>query len=399
MKIFWGFLLFIILALGSGYLYLTQTFPQTDPLLAGKYYIEKIMNPRPKFDKHVLGFMPYWRTDDIPLLKPQLLSEINYFSLTAGYDGHLEKVVDGETNPGWRGWQTQEVKDLITKSRIMDTDFTVTIAALNNDRIESILDSKEAQTTLINEIIELVKTDTLSGVNIDFEYFGEPDPSYRPIFTKFSKTLSAKLKKEVPNSHLSLSIMPLAAREKDLYEFDKLSPIYDRFLGMSYDFYGEHSVIAGPISPMHGFKDNKFFFDVETMYKDYVKVLPKEKIIMGVPYYGWDWAVEDGKTINSLTYPADHVDNYAAVISYARGREEKLLNPKQCTWDQYAEETWCWYTHDGIDHQVWLADNKSVAARFDFASKQKLGGIGIWVLGYDKDYPDLWNMIKDTFSK
>ena len=113
---------------------------------------------------------------------------------------------------------------------------------------------------------------------------------------------------------------------------------------------------------------------------------------------GWDWAVEDGKKINSLTYPSNHKNNYAAVISYARAREEKLLKPKQCTWDEYAQETWCWYTKGGVSHQVWLADNKSVAARFDYANKQNFGGIGIWVLGYDKNYPDLWEMIEKKFT-
>lgn len=398
-KIFLSVLLLIILAGIGFYFYLSQTYPNTSPLLTSTYYIESQMNPRPKFIKHVMGFLPYWRIDDIGNIRPNLLSEINYFSITAGPDGHLEKVVNGETDPGWKGWQKQEVKDFITRTHINGADFTVTIAALNNARIESILDSEDAQTTLINEIIELVKTNKLDGVNVDFEYFGEPEEVYRTAFTQFSKNLATQLKTKVPGSELTLSLMPLAGRENGIYEFAKLAPLFDRFLGMSYDFYGENSDIAGPISPMKGFKENKIFFDMETMYEDFAKVLPKEKIIMGVPYYGWDWAVEDGKSINSATLPKDDPDSYAAVISYARAREEKLLKPKQCIWDEFALETWCWYTKNGIDHQVWLADNKSIATRFDFANKQNFGGIGIWVLGFDKNYPDLWEMIGQKFTK
>ena len=135
-------------------------------------------------------------------------------------------------------------------------------------------------------------------------------------------------------------------------------------------------------------------------WEDYAKVLPKEKLLMGVPYYGWERAVEDGKTHLSNTLPEDDPDNYSSVISYGRAREDKEINKKQCKWDEYAQETWCWYKEkeSGADYQVWLSDNRSVQTRYDFANKQNLGGIAIWTLGYDKDYPDLWDMIKSKFT-
>jgi spore germination protein len=169
---------------------------------------------------------------------------------------------------------------------------------------------------------------------------------------------------------------------------------------MSYDYYGISSDIAGPIAPMKGFKENKYFFDVTTTYEDYLKQIPKNKIVMGVPYYGWDWAVKDGATITSRTFPSDNPNNYAAVLSYARMREDKDLNRKQCQWDDFAEENWCWYTDQktGIDHQVWFEDAKSLGVKYDYANKQDFSGIAIWVLGYDKDYPDLWNLMKEKFS-
>jgi spore germination protein len=389
-----------IIASGGFYLYLSKTYPNLSPLLTSRYYFESLMHPHVKLDKHVMGFLPYWRLDDTQYIKPELLSEINYFSLDVDSDGKIKTIVNGETDPGYNGWQTQAVKKMAAKAHITGTDFTVTIAALNNGVIESVLTSPTAQTTLTSQIVDLVKTNNLNGITIDFEYSGIPDAQYRQKFTTFSKELVTKLKNDTPTAKISLSVMPLAARNDDLFDFAKLAPIYDRFIGMSYDFYGEHSDIAGPIAPMRGFKDNKYFFDVETMYEDLTKNIPKEKIIMGIPYYGWDWAVTDGKKINSSTLSSDDPDSYAAVISYARAKEDKNLKSKQCTWDEYALETWCWYTDkNNIDHQVWLADGKTIQTRFDYANKQKFGGIGIWVLGYDKDYPDLWEMIGKKFIK
>ncbi len=394
-------LLIILIILGIGfYYYLSKTHPTTSPAITGMYYLESITQPHAKLDKHVLGFLPYWRLDDIQHIRPNLLSEINYFSLTVGNDGKLAKVVNGETDPGWRSWESEKVKNLMTRAKIMGTDVTVTVAALDNQLIVDVLDSDTAQDNLIADIVAEVKDKNLQGINIDFEYFGEPDAYYRESFTAFSKKLRTAIDKEAPATALSLSIMPLSARENDLFDFPKLVPLYDRFIGMSYDYYGAGSDIAGPVAPMKGFKEGKYFFDVETTYEDYRQYIPAEKLVMGVPYYGWERAVEDGKTINGLTFPSASEDNYAAVISYARARESQDIKKNQCKWDDVAQETWCWFkdANSGTDRQVWIADNRSVGIRFDYANKQNLGGIAIWTLGYDKQYADLWDMISNKFT-
>lgn len=392
-------LLLFILGAGLTY-YLSKTYPTVSPFITDQYFIESLIYPHKKLDKHVMGFLPYWRLDDLQYIRPQLLSEINYFSLTAGSDGHIVKVVNGETDPGWNAWQSDEVKNFMIRSQIIGADFSVTIAALDNNLITNILDSDKAQQNLIDDVIVEIKERKLKGINIDFEYFGEPDAEYRTAFTQFSKQLKTTIDKEAPGTELSLSIMPLAARQEDLFEFTELASVYDRFIGMSYEYYGSSADISGPVAPMKGFKEGTYFFDVETTYEDYIAVLPKEKIVMGVPYYGWERAVLEAKTKNSLTYAADNENNYSAVISYARGRESGDIKKNQCQWDELAQETWCWFTDktSGAARQVWLADNKSVDIRLSYAKQQNLGGIAIWTLGYDKQYSDLWDIVSEKFA-
>jgi spore germination protein YaaH len=398
------YLLLIILVVGISvagmWFYLKQTYPQTPTQQSLVYFFDHMIHPHAKLNTHVMGFLPYWRIDDASSIRPELLSEVNYFSISPDADGTIRKETNGQTEPGWRAWNTQEVKDLQTKTQIAGTQFTLTLVTHENDVIESILDSSEAQDTLIKELLTEVKARKLDGVNIDFEYFGEPDQDFAQAFTIFSQKLAKKFKQEVPDASLSLSIMPRAARDASLFEFAKISPFYDHFIGMSYDYYGISSDIAGPIAPMSGYKTKKYFFDVETTYEDYAKYLPKKKLIMGVPYYGWDWPVVDGKTINSRTLSAADTTEEPAVISYARMRTAKEIKKNQCSWDSIAKETWCWYIDDeGINHQVWIADNKSVDTRFTYANKEKLGGVGIWVLTYDKGYNDLWALIQKQFTK
>lgn len=381
------------------YAYVMQTYPEVKPLTATGYFAEHLIHPHTKLSKHILGFLPYWQLDAVSSIRPEDLSEVNYFGLSPDYDGTLLKETNGETEPGWNNWNKQEIKNFMTKAKIMGAKTTITISALQNDLIESILESPKNQQTLISAIVDQVKERKLDGVNIDFEYSGNVDSQYVIAFTSFSEKLKSALKKENPNAELSLSIMPLAASQNDLYAFSKLVPTYDHFIGMSYDYYGQNAQISGPTAPMYGFKQGKYFFDVSTTYEDYLEFIPKDKLLMGVPYYGWERTVRDGKMPNSKTYPAASANNYSAIISYARAREDKDLVKNQCQWDSLAEETWCWFTNkqSGLDHQAWLADDKSVQARFDFANKQNLAGIAIWTLGQDKGYSNLWNKITATF--
>lgn len=359
-----------------------------------------LVHPHANLDKHVMGFLPYWRVEDSKYIRPELLSEINYFGLTVDADGQIIKLTNPtQSDPGWREWTTQSMKDFLTQARISGSEVSVTIISQQNDVIEAILDSSNAQTTLISQITDQIKTNHLNGINIDFEYSGEADDDYKNKFTTFAKHLHETMQKETPHAKLSLSIMPLAARQKDLFDFPKLAPLFDHFIGMSYDYYGISADVSGPGAPMKGFKENKYFFDVQTTYQDYLKYLPKEKIIMGIPYYGWDRAVIDGKTIMSKTFSASDPNNYAAVNSYSRMRDETDFKPDRCTWDNLAQSSWCQYSKDGIDHQVWIEDTKSLGIKYDFANKNDLAGIGIWTLGYDKNYPDLWNLIKEKFGR
>lgn len=388
----------LLIVSAAAWMYFSTRYPETSPLKSTKYFAESLIHPHSNLNKYVLGFLPYWNLNDIQYIRPNDLSEMNYFSLSVNPDGHIATVANGQADPGWNGWQKQATKDFITKSHIMGAKVTITIAAQENDIIESVLNSNTAQENLISDIMKQIKERDLDGVNVDFEYTGQPDAVYQQEFTYFSKKLESQLKQQNPNTMLSLSILPISGQQTGLYNFPQLAPMYDHFIGMSYDYYAQNSSVAGPAAPMNGFTQGKYYFDVATTYDYFLKYLPKNKLLMGIPYYGWEWTVAKGSTIDSTTLSSD-TSSYAAIISYARYREDTDIKQNQCQWDNASEETWCWFTDKttGIDHQVWPMDNRAIQTRFDYTNSQNFGGVAIWTLGLDKNYPDLWNMIQKTF--
>ena len=49
-------------------------------------------------------------------------------------------------------------------------------------------------------------------------------------------------------------------------------------------------------------------------------------------------------------------------------------------------------------NQTWYDDSLSISKKYDLALSKNLGGIGIWALGYDEGYDELWNLLKNKMA-
>ncbi len=393
------FITMVLVLLGL-WIELQARYPTTSPLNTLSYIVYSKQHLHIPMSKQTIAFLPYWKLSDAKYTRFDLLSDISYFSLTIDEKGNFIQKKENHSEPGWQAWNSQTVKDLIAKTQITGNTFSLTLANQKNKTIETFLQDKTAQQHLINNTLKQITSRHLNGVTLDFEYEGQPDGTYSNAFTQFASNFATTLHKKAPGVRLNLTLLPLSGREKGLFDLPAIVPLFDRFIGMSYDYYALGSDVAGPIAPMNGFKENKFFFDVTTTYEDYMKYIPKEKIVMGIPYYGYDWAVTDGKKIQSATFPQSDPNNYVAAISYAKVKDDTDIKQDQCMWDDYAKEPWCWYTDSHqVDHQVWFENNESIKIKYRFARQSNFAGVAIWTLGYDKNYPDLWNVMKSTLKK
>jgi len=49
-------------------------------------------------------------------------------------------------------------------------------------------------------------------------------------------------------------------------------------------------------------------------------------------------------------------------------------------------------------HQVWYEDSSSLAYKYDWIKEKKIGGIGIWALGFDNGHSELWKLLAEKFA-
>ncbi|MDE2590104.1 MAG: hypothetical protein KGL95_10625, partial [Patescibacteria group bacterium] len=153
-------ILWTILAIGVIFtgicIVLYYMYPTTSPLTAISDYYYAYTHPHKSMTKSVVAFLPYWRITDTKYAHYDELSEIIYFSLTVDGDGNLVKIIGNETEPGWRWWQTDNIRDIIAKTQISGGKFSITISNLQNKTIEQFLSSTQAQDRLSNNIRQLL---------------------------------------------------------------------------------------------------------------------------------------------------------------------------------------------------------------------------------------------------
>lgn len=221
------------------------------------------------------------------------------------------------------------------------------------------------RSAVIARIVRLVEERGYSGMHIDFEAVNASDA---PHLTAFMRELAAQLR---PRG--KLVTQAVVARTSDTpttwggaYDYPALAEVNDYIVVMAYDFHYAGGS-PGPVAP---------YTWVQRVVSYLTTRVPREKLILGIPLYGYDWNVTAGPPARSVRY--DQV-------------RELLRRPGATSgYDETEKEAWIRYTDDqGQQHEVWHADARSVAARVDLALDRGLAGVALWRLGHED--PAVWD--------
>lgn len=116
-----------------------------------------------------------------------------------------------------------------------------------------------------------------------------------------------------------------------------------------------------------------------------VTEIPRNKIMMGIPLYGYDWTlpyVPGGQWARSIS-PQEAIGlalRYNTSIEYDYAAQAPFFN--------YIDE-------EGRYHIVWFEDARSIQAKFNLVKELGIRGFFYWVLG--RDSPQNWLLIEDNF--
>jgi cellulose synthase/poly-beta-1,6-N-acetylglucosamine synthase-like glycosyltransferase/peptidoglycan/xylan/chitin deacetylase (PgdA/CDA1 family)/spore germination protein YaaH len=181
-----------------------------------------------------------------------------------------------------------------------------------------------------NELMEFLATDQYKGITLDIEAF--PDES-RGDF----RTLVEELAGDLHAKGLKLYV---AVAVNDKGDYAALANASDGLILMNYDQHypgGEPGSVAG---------QDWFVQNLE----DALKVAPKEKIIVAVANYGYDWAMKPGQKKGT---PPEAVHNVSAQEAWTEASESET----DINFDDDAMNPHFAYSDENnIRHDVWYLD-------------------------------------------
>ncbi|MBE0644549.1 MAG: hypothetical protein IH600_10760 [Bacteroidetes bacterium] len=320
---------------------------------------------------HVVhGYHPYWISDAAAdNYRWDLLTHLAYFSYEVD-------AASGEAVT-IRNWRTTTVIDR-AKAAGVKVLLTVTNFGAANNR--TLLSNAQSRDVLITRLIALLQERGGSGVNIDFE--SVPGDQRENLVTFFAQ-LRAGLDAAIPDAVISVAAP--AVDWNAAWDVAALASSIDLFFVMCYDYSWSSSSNAGPVAPIRGMN-----YNVERTLRWYLdQGVPPARLLMGVPYYGYDWPVIDG-TAGAATTGTGTARTYSAVAASLPNRtrqwSETFLNP----WIAYESGSW---------QQLWYDDAESLEYKYQLVKDLGIAGVGMWALGYDADLPELWNLIERMFTR
>lgn len=338
--------------------------------------------------KIVYGFLPYWNLNDVALQKE--LTHLSYFSLTMGADGSLLTTIDNGGEPGFAKFKSDTFLELANQFKTKGGSIELVLSQFNAGDIQAFLASKKAHQKLISSLDSMLLAYPVSGINIDIELNGSATARDRDNLTAFMTTLREHLNTKYDHVQLSIDVYASAASGNHLWDIAKLADQVDYIIIMAYDFHRRTSPQAGPVAPLFG--GNKLWdSDINTHLKDFLRVAPSSKLLLGVPFYGYEWQTTS-RSAQSHTFPdSGSTASYKRVIELLNKREELKVEEH---WNEDALSPYLSYLQNGQIYVIYYENSRSLSYKLDYVNQLNLGGIAIWALGYEGDSRELWDIIE-----
>lgn len=244
-----------------------------------------------------------------------------------------------------------------------------------NELATEFLNNEQLQDQILTTAIRIMKEKGFLGIDFDIEYVGGRN---REAYNRFLRKARDRLKAE--NFFISSALAPKLSAEQTgvLYEghdYQAQGEIVDFIFFMTYE-WGWSGGPPMAVSPIN---------EVRRVMNYAVSVVPRNKIMMGIPLYGYDW-----------TLPYVPGGPFARSISPQEAIQLAVRYNASIQYDVRLQAPFFYYTDNrGRQHVVWFEDARSIQAKFDLVKQLGIRGFFYWVLG--RGFPQNWLLVQDNF--
>lgn len=295
---------------------------------------------------------PYIREDVLEQTLPYL-SEIRVFSYGFTGTGELIPPGFGDDSRLINEAMQFKVRPILTLTPIgMNGNF-------DNRLINALVNSEQSIDNLIQNLLELMEEKGYEGVDIDFEY---TLPADKDAYSRFVSRVADAMRANGYQTSVALAPKTSSNQRGILYEgmdYAALGEAADHVLLMTYEWgytYGPPMAVA----PLN---------QVRRVVEYALTQIPAAKIDLGIPNYGYDWPLP----FVMGTTAADSISNIRAV-------ELAVEHGAEIFYNEVAQSPYFNYTYEGVAHEVWFEDVRSLQGKFDLIKQYGLRGCGYWTI-------------------
>ncbi|MDQ7094827.1 glycosyl hydrolase family 18 protein [Desulfosporosinus sp. PR] len=317
--------------------------------------------PKLVLTKSVGGWVPSWlQTQAFRSVQnhPDIFSNLSPFWYEVESSGEIIKYTGAEDNSLLSFARTHAIKL-----------FPLISNAFSSEQISAVLNDPLIRRNHVANIVKLLSQLNYDGIDINYENLFVKDKEVFVIFLQELKTALSPIGKQlIVTVHAKTDpVGDWTGAEAHDYIGIGQTADFVRIMGYDFHWFGGE---PGPIAPADWI-DNVLAYAVST--------IPKSKIVLGLPTYGYDWPLgQEGKGI-TYSYAVSTAKRYNAPIT-----EDAQQGPHFT------------YTADGVAHEVWFIDANSFAALLDLVNHYDLNGIVIWYLGAED--PKIYDVIQAKFK-
>ena len=257
------------------------------------------------------------------------------------------------------------------------------VALMHQLDLHKLLTTQAAKSAFIDTLITESKKNGYSGFQIDFENVNWTD---RDLLSTFVAETAAALHKE----HLQLTIATvpnapgfpgksgfshwLYANWRGSFDLKALAQSADLICLMTYD-QNTRWTMPGPVAGYPWTLDNVNYA---------LQFVPREKLSMGIPLYGYHWFAGDpGKE--------EKPNPTAEYVGQEQVEQFTTAYHPQVQWDAIDRVSWFYFYRDDMRDWVFYTDKRGFQERLNLAREKGLQGFCSWVLGTED--PEIWSLL------
>lgn len=294
------------------------------------------------------------------------LTFISPFSYQVRANGSLVPLNDAVIIEAARA---QRVAPLMVITNILEG------GSFDSDLASAILNSEQAVSAVLDNVVQTIQSKNYTGLDIDFEYIY---PSDREAYNRFVQRVVDRLHPLGYTVTTALAPKISADQRGLLYEAHDYAfhgATVDHIILMTYEWGYTYSPPRA-VAPVNL---------VEEVLQYAVTEIPSRKILMGIPNYGYNWTLPfvQGSAARTISHTA------AVNLALREGAQIMFDTEAQSPFFNYFDE-------QGREHEVWFEDARSIEAKLMLVDRYNLGGVSYWTV--NSFFPQNWLVLESMYN-